>query len=407
MTRDMSCTMEQRNEAIIRASLAEEDQEAVRTFSSKPRLSGGNTLSFKLGYSLVESLVGVSVASVIVFMGSPVSRGIELFLLGSPRLFDDSFVSWDKPPSLAFLHKTSLLIDFPRNHSVSIQEPKQHLERETPPRGGRNAAFFLSSPWAIPTRMVESTQSDPKEAVLATPPVSHGGESTEDAHPLHPSTYATQPPPSTDPTGDADVFRELDLKDLAAQEDSYRAIPAHFDILKVLGQGSFGKVFLVRKNQGPDKGTLYAMKVLRKATLKIRDRLRTKVERNILADVRHPFIVRLHYAFQTEGKLYLVLDFLRGGDLFTRLSKEVMFTEEDVTFYLAELALALEHLHSLGIIYRDLKPVETTRRQFSLVLNKKFNDKLEQMVLKDKQAIEWPLEQGSVSPKNKGSSALN
>ncbi|OWK01854.1 hypothetical protein Celaphus_00019173 [Cervus elaphus hippelaphus] len=64
----------------------------------------------------------------------------------------------------------------------------------------------------------------------------------------------------------------------------------------------------------------------------------------------------LSAAFQTEGKLYLILDFLRGGDLFTRLSKEVMFTEEDVKFYLAELALALDHLHGLGIIYRDLKP---------------------------------------------------
>uniref|UniRef100_G1NP91 non-specific serine/threonine protein kinase n=1 Tax=Meleagris gallopavo TaxID=9103 RepID=G1NP91_MELGA len=64
----------------------------------------------------------------------------------------------------------------------------------------------------------------------------------------------------------------------------------------------------------------------------------------------------VNQAFQTEGKLYLILDFLRGGDLFTRLSKEVMFTEDDVKFYLAELALALDHLHSLGIIYRDLKP---------------------------------------------------
>ena len=61
-------------------------------------------------------------------------------------------------------------------------------------------------------------------------------------------------------------------------------------------------------------------------------------------------------AFQTEGKLYLVLDFLRGGDLFGRLAKEIMFTEEDVKFYMAELVLALDHLHSLGIIYRDLKP---------------------------------------------------
>ncbi|KAM6207688.1 ribosomal protein S6 kinase alpha-2 isoform 2-T3 [Sarcoramphus papa] len=98
------------------------------------------------------------------------------------------------------------------------------------------------------------------------------------------------------------------------------------------------------------------MKVLKKATLKVRDRVRSKMERDILAEVNHPFIVKLHYAFQTEGKLYLILDFLRGGDLFTRLSKEVMFTEEDVKFYLAELALALDHLHGLGIIYRDLKP---------------------------------------------------
>lgn len=131
---------------------------------------------------------------------------------------------------------------------------------------------------------------------------------------------------------------------------------SYFELLKVLGQGSFGKVFLVRKVKGKDTGHLYAMKVLKKATLKVRDRVRTKMERDILAELEHPFIVKLYYAFQTEGKLYLILEFLRGGDLFTRLSKEVMFTEEDVKFYLAELALALNHLHKQGICYRDLKP---------------------------------------------------
>ncbi|EDL14018.1 ribosomal protein S6 kinase polypeptide 6 [Mus musculus] len=140
------------------------------------------------------------------------------------------------------------------------------------------------------------------------------------------------------------------------KEGYEKADPAQFDLLKVLGQGSFGKVFLVRKKTGPDAGQLYAMKVLRKASLKVRDRVRTKMERDILVEVNHPFIVKLHYAFQTEGKLYLILDFLRGGDVFTRLSKEVLFTEEDVKFYLAELALALDHLHRLGIVYRDLKP---------------------------------------------------
>uniref|UniRef100_A0AAY4DYH5 non-specific serine/threonine protein kinase n=1 Tax=Denticeps clupeoides TaxID=299321 RepID=A0AAY4DYH5_9TELE len=140
------------------------------------------------------------------------------------------------------------------------------------------------------------------------------------------------------------------------KEGCEKADPSQFELLKVLGQGSFGKVFLVRKIVGPDAGQLYAMKVLKKASLKVRDRVRTKMERDILVEVNHPFIVKLHYAFQTEGKLYLILDFLRGGDVFTRLSKEVMFTEEDVKFYLAELALALDHLHNLGIVYRDLKP---------------------------------------------------
>ncbi|KAK3564426.1 hypothetical protein QTP86_020361 [Hemibagrus guttatus] len=140
------------------------------------------------------------------------------------------------------------------------------------------------------------------------------------------------------------------------REGCEKADPSQFELLKVLGQGSFGKVFLVRKIMGPDAGQLYAMKVLKKASLKVRDRVRTKMERDILVEVNHPFIVKLHYAFQTEGKLYLILDFLRGGDVFTRLSKEVMFTEEDVKFYLAELALALDHLHNLGIVYRDLKP---------------------------------------------------
>uniref|UniRef100_A0A671FEY8 non-specific serine/threonine protein kinase n=1 Tax=Rhinolophus ferrumequinum TaxID=59479 RepID=A0A671FEY8_RHIFE len=157
------------------------------------------------------------------------------------------------------------------------------------------------------------------------------------------------------PAQEEGIVKEIDISH-HVKEGFEKADPSQFELLKVLGQGSYGKVFLVRKIKGSDAGQLYAMKVLKKATLKVRDRVRSKMERDILAEVNHPFIVKLHYAFQTEGKLYLILDFLRGGDLFTRLSKEVMFTEEDVKFYLAELALALDHLHSLGIIYRDLKP---------------------------------------------------
>lgn len=150
-------------------------------------------------------------------------------------------------------------------------------------------------------------------------------------------------------------FEELDLSHVTKPDHPHPDC-TQFMPIKLLGCGSFAKVFLVKKLLGPDSGSLYAMKILRKAKLRFRDRLRSKKERDILVEVKHPFIVNLNYAFQTEGKLFLVLDFVRGGDLFTRLNSEVMFTEEDVKFYLAESLLALTHLHSLGIIYRDLKP---------------------------------------------------
>uniref|UniRef100_A0A665W684 non-specific serine/threonine protein kinase n=1 Tax=Echeneis naucrates TaxID=173247 RepID=A0A665W684_ECHNA len=145
-----------------------------------------------------------------------------------------------------------------------------------------------------------------------------------------------------EPEGEYGDIKEINITHVV-KEGSEKADASQFELLKVLGQGSFGKVFLVRKVTPPDANQLYAMKVLKKATLK--GALGRQYQTNYL-----------QLAFQTEGKLYLILDFLRGGDLFTRLSKEVMFTEEDVKFYLAELALGLDHLHSLGIIYRDLKP---------------------------------------------------
>lgn len=202
----------------------------------------------------------------------------------------------------------------------------------------------LADPWQrVPVKEEEAVSTE--EMVVDDPNENHH----------HNSHHQHQNQQNNKDHSECNETHEFELKEVT-KEGHDKADPGQFELLKVLGQGSFGKVFLVRKVVGKDSGTLYAMKVLKKATLKVRDRMRTKTERNILVDVQHPFIVRLHYAFQTEGKLYLILDFLRGGDLFSRLSQEVMFTEEDVKFYLAELALALDHIHSLGIIYRDLKP---------------------------------------------------
>lgn len=80
------------------------------------------------------------------------------------------------------------------------------------------------------------------------------------------------------------------------------------------------------------------------------------VERMILERINHPFIVKLHYAFQTPERLYFVIDFLNGGELFFHLRKETKFHEQRTRFYAAEIILALECLHGNGIIYRDLKP---------------------------------------------------
>ena len=109
-----------------------------------------------------------------------------------------------------------------------------------------------------------------------------------------------------------------------------RVAPVDFDLLKVLGKGGYGKVFQVKKRSGADKHRLYAMKVLKKATIarNAKDTAHTKAERNILESVKNPFVVDLIYAFQTDGKLYLILEYLSGGELFMQLEREGIFMED-------------------------------------------------------------------------------
>jgi len=130
-----------------------------------------------------------------------------------------------------------------------------------------------------------------------------------------------------------------------------------FSIRNVIGQGSFGKVLLVTKKEAPQKGKVFAMKVLNKSTVIARNEVEhTKSEKSILMKLEHPFLVKLYYSCQTPDKLYLVMDYINGGELFFHLQKERSFSEERVRFYAAEIASGLEYLHSSGVIYRDLKP---------------------------------------------------
>ncbi|XP_047244131.1 serine/threonine-protein kinase Sgk1 isoform X2 [Girardinichthys multiradiatus] len=133
------------------------------------------------------------------------------------------------------------------------------------------------------------------------------------------------------------------------------AKPSDFHFLKVIGKGSFGKVLLAR-HRSDDQ--FYAVKVLqKKAILKKKEEKHIMSERNVLLkNVKHPFLVGLHYSFQTADKLYFVLDYINGGELFYHLQRERCFLEPRARFYAAEIGSALGYLHSLNIVYRDLKP---------------------------------------------------
>lgn len=144
----------------------------------------------------------------------------------------------------------------------------------------------------------------------------------------------------------------------------------HFDLLKVVGKGSFGKVMqvqyvnsfwiddkLLNCHRKKDTHRIYALKTIRKAHIISRSEVaHTLAERSVLAQINNPFIVPLKFSFQSPEKLYLVLAFVNGGELFHHLQKEQRFDVNRARFYTAELLCALECLHGFNVIYRDLKP---------------------------------------------------
>jgi len=132
--------------------------------------------------------------------------------------------------------------------------------------------------------------------------------------------------------------------------------PKDFELLKVIGMGAFGKVLQVR-NRHSNK--VLAMKIISKRLIKRKLSYVENIlaERNILKKIEnHPFIVTMHASFQTREKLFIIMDFCAGGELFLKLGKEGHFLEKTAAFYLAEITLALEHLHSVNVLHRDLKP---------------------------------------------------
>ena len=148
------------------------------------------------------------------------------------------------------------------------------------------------------------------------------------------------------------------LEEMVLQKGRFVS-PSDFELLKVIGMGAFGKVLQVRSKV---TGQVLAMKVISKRKLKSKHGYieNVRAERDILTRVNHPFVVTMHCSFQTREKLFILMDFLAGGELFLRIGREGIFLEKTAAFYLAEIILALEHLHSLGIIHRGTYNITQT-----------------------------------------------
>ncbi|EGR34466.1 protein kinase domain protein, partial [Ichthyophthirius multifiliis] len=141
--------------------------------------------------------------------------------------------------------------------------------------------------------------------------------------------------------------------------------PNNFQIISLLGKGAFAQVYLVelKEETETNQKQYYAMKIIEKQ--KIINKNLTKyaiTERNVLSSINHPFIVKLISAFQTNKYLFLILDYMPGGDLSQAIQNEKKFPESKARIYIAEILLAIQYLHSNGIIYRDLKPQNTSIR---------------------------------------------
>ncbi|CAI7905247.1 unnamed protein product, partial [Closterium sp. NIES-53] len=140
----------------------------------------------------------------------------------------------------------------------------------------------------------------------------------------------------------------------AMGEKEQRTTIDDFEIIKPISKGAYGRVFLAQKRT---TGDLFAIKVLRKADMIRKNAVESvQAERNILASARSPFVVRCFYSFTCRENLYMVMEYLDGGDLFSLLHACEALEESAACFYTAELVQALEYLHSLGVVHRDIKP---------------------------------------------------
>ncbi|KAI6091126.1 Pkinase-domain-containing protein [Hypoxylon rubiginosum] len=274
-------------------------------------------------------------------------------------------------PSLGFLKKKRAKEDKPDPSS----QPTSPVTPITPTSA---KTFESNSLTTIPTQSTVATSvgslSHPTVRGSQETPASAGGGPQMNSAVHQAAPYGLQPTPSPAHTGTPQSLPSINNLINLPQSDGHHGTPPQqhqaqtsearvtkgkyslgdFDLLRTLGTGSFGRVHLV---QSKHNQRFYAIKVLKKAqVVKMKQVEHTNDERRMLGEVKHPFLITLWGTFQDPRNLYMVMDFVEGGELFSLLRKSGRFPNPVAKFYAAEVTLALEYLHSRNIIYRDLKP---------------------------------------------------
>lgn len=225
------------------------------------------------------------------------------------------------------------------NISLYIRNP------QAPPNSGRQQDIFIG------TCRVKPTFDEPELAGAAQPAGTADAKKDKKEKPMPPPSKADEGVAWNDIQYGTGAIR-IGVRFVENRHSSLKV--EDFDLLKVIGKGSFGKVMQVMKK---DTQRIYALKTIRKQHIISRSEVaHTLAERSVLAQINNPFIVPLKFSFQSPDKLYFVLAFVNGGELFHHLQKEQRFDINRSRFYAAELLCALECLHGFGVIYRDLKP---------------------------------------------------
>ncbi|KAF2763278.1 Pkinase-domain-containing protein [Pseudovirgaria hyperparasitica] len=277
-------------------------------------------------------------------------------------------------PSLGFLKKkrtkdsSGSAKDFESPTSPTItKEPSQLSQpRSNPDALSNPATSTTASASAVTSDTNNSTAAQQNTAepmnTAATPQQQPQTYSSPEASQQQnqPSIQNVINPPNNDsgyratPARDGDAMQISPPPQVQARVTKGKYSLVDFQIQRTLGTGSFGRVHLV---QSKHNQRFYAVKVLKKAqVVKMKQVEHTNDERRMLGRVKHPFLITLWGTFQDSKNLYMVMDFVEGGELFSLLRKSQRFPNPVAKFYAAEVTLALDYLHSMDIIYRDLKP---------------------------------------------------